>query len=182
MFVSVSSVSESQRVNIEILWRDGYWTEKSYLFMCLRTISWRHTQCAGKAPCSGRFISDTANKRLRDITPSRTGVQWNFSTLTKCKGKCKVNQAPLQEDVYANGGTDPPFFTSALDGVFSFTFWPLYPGERDHGTHWIECWVGLRAGLDVVAYGKSCPCRDTKLGRCASSIVTIPTDLSRVSL
>jgi hypothetical protein len=44
------------------------------------------------------------------------------------------------------------FLTSALDGrewsascASRFT-----PGVRDHGTHWIGGWVGLRAGLDTV--------------------------------
>jgi hypothetical protein len=32
--------------------------------------------------------------------------------------------------------------------VDSFTTLPLYPGERVPGTHWVEGWVGPRAGLD----------------------------------
>jgi hypothetical protein len=45
----------------------------------------------------------------------------------------------------------PPFLTSTLDGVASFTPRPLYlPGERTSGTHWIGRWVGLRACLDDV--------------------------------
>jgi len=31
----------------------------------------------------------------------------------------------------------------------------LYPRERTPGTHWIGGWVGLRAGLDTEARGKS---------------------------
>jgi hypothetical protein len=31
----------------------------------------------------------------------------------------------------------------------------LYPRERTPGTHWIGDWVGLRAGLDTEAKGKS---------------------------
>jgi hypothetical protein len=34
--------------------------------------------------------------------------------------------------------------------VVSFTSPPLYPRERAPGTHWIEGWVGPRAGLDDV--------------------------------
>jgi hypothetical protein len=30
------------------------------------------------------------------------------------------------------------------------------------GTHWIEGWVGLRSGIDVVEKIKPCPCRDSK--------------------
>jgi hypothetical protein len=31
----------------------------------------------------------------------------------------------------------------------------LYLREKDPGTHWIGSWVGLRAGLDIVARRKS---------------------------
>jgi hypothetical protein len=31
----------------------------------------------------------------------------------------------------------------------------FYPWERTPGTHWIELWVGPRAGLDTRAGGKS---------------------------
>jgi hypothetical protein len=36
------------------------------------------------------------------------------------------------------------------------------PGEKAPGTHWIEGWVGLRAGLDAVEKKKSpSPCRES---------------------
>jgi hypothetical protein len=34
---------------------------------------------------------------------------------------------------------------------------PLPPGERTPGAHWIEGWVGPRAGLDVVTRCKRNP-------------------------
>jgi hypothetical protein len=34
--------------------------------------------------------------------------------------------------------------------VVSFTPWPLYPPWKEpFGTHWLGCWVGLRASLDA---------------------------------
>jgi hypothetical protein len=38
--------------------------------------------------------------------------------------------------------------------VVSFTPRPLYPRERDPGTHWIGGWVGPTAVLDAVVKGK----------------------------
>jgi hypothetical protein len=55
----------------------------------------------------------------------------------------------------AYGGVDVLihiFFTSALTvGEWSASRPGRFtPGERVHGTHWVECWVNLRAGLDDV--------------------------------
>jgi hypothetical protein len=52
--------------------------------------------------------------------------------------------------------------TSALDGVRGQRHAPaaLYPRERIPGTHWIEGWAALRAGLDTGTRGKIlCPRR-----------------------
>jgi hypothetical protein len=44
------------------------------------------------------------------------------------------------------------------------------PGERTPSTHWIEGWVGLRAGLDAGARRKIlCPCRRSNRDRPARS-------------
>jgi hypothetical protein len=58
-------------------------------------------------------------------------------------------------------GIAPPFLTPTLDGgewsasrLYRFT-----PEERAPGTHWIESWLGPRAGLDVVEKRKIFHCR-----------------------
>jgi hypothetical protein len=48
----------------------------------------------------------------------------------------------------------------------SFTPRPRFTSGKDKGTHWIEGWVGLRAGLDTEAKEKIlCICRGSNLGR-----------------
>jgi hypothetical protein len=48
---------------------------------------------------------------------------------------------------WGSGGIAPSFLTSAL----AAGEWSASPPEEiGPGTHWIEGWVGLRAGLDVV--------------------------------
>jgi hypothetical protein len=49
-------------------------------------------------------------------------------------------------------------------------------GEIAPRTHWIEGWVGPRAGLDAVEKRKILPCRELNLG------LAIPTKLSRLLL
>jgi hypothetical protein len=44
------------------------------------------------------------------------------------------------------------------------------PGEQTIGTHWIEGWVGPRAGLDAEVRGEIlCPCRRSNPGRPVNS-------------
>jgi hypothetical protein len=50
--------------------------------------------------------------------------------------------------------------------IVSVTPRPLYPGERNPGTHWIGGWVGSKVGLDAVEKRKiSYPCRESNPGR-----------------
>jgi hypothetical protein len=61
------------------------------------------------------------------------------------------------------GGIDPPFLTSALDGDEWAVSRPsrFTIEERTCGTHWIGGWVGSSADLDVVKQEtKPCPCRE----------------------
>jgi hypothetical protein len=56
----------------------------------------------------------------------------------------------------------------ALDGVSGqrHTLAMLYPRGKDPGSHWIGCWVGLRAGLVIEARGKTlCLCWGSNPGR-----------------
>jgi hypothetical protein len=55
------------------------------------------------------------------------------------------------EDVWGSGGIAPCILTSALHGSerLASRLDLLIPGLRSVGTHWIEGWAGLRAGLDV---------------------------------
>jgi hypothetical protein len=65
--------------------------------------------------------------------------------------------------------------------MVSFTPWPLNPWERTPAPHWIEGWVGPRAGLDAVVKRKILiPYRESNLGRPARNLVAIPTELSRL--
>jgi hypothetical protein len=62
------------------------------------------------------------------------------------------------------GGIAPRIldFSNGWRWVVSFTPRPLYPRERSLCTHWIEVWVGARAGLDTVVKRKiPSPCRKT---------------------
>jgi hypothetical protein len=51
-----------------------------------------------------------------------------------------------------SGGIAPIFLTSALTGGewSASCFFCFIPGEATAGTHWIEGWVGPRAGLNVI--------------------------------
>jgi hypothetical protein len=67
--------------------------------------------------------------------------------------------------------------------VVSFTHRPLYPRETAPSTHWIGGWVGPRAGLDAVVKRKiPSPCGEWNPGRSARSLVTILTELPRLTL
>jgi hypothetical protein len=58
--------------------------------------------------------------------------------------------------------------TSALDGVSDqcHGLVALYAQERTPNTHWIEGWVGLRAGLDTEARGRMLYlCQESNPGR-----------------
>jgi hypothetical protein len=66
----------------------------------------------------------------------------------------------------------PPFLTSALDGSewLASSTGRFTPRERASGTHWIEGWVGPRAGLDAVEKRKiSRPSRESNPGRSTRS-------------
>jgi ribosome modulation factor len=56
------------------------------------------------------------------------------------------------------GGTDAPFWISALDGGELSAYTHFNPGN-----HWIGGWVGPRAGLEAVKR-KSCPCQESNPG------------------
>jgi hypothetical protein len=77
------------------------------------------------------------------------------------KGKSKVvpvlKQAPRHENVLGNGGIAPRLLTSTLGGGEWSASSPrrFIRGERAPGTHWIERWVGPRAGLDVAEKRKN---------------------------
>jgi hypothetical protein len=65
------------------------------------------------------------------------------------------------------GGIAPPFLISALDrGEWSASRPDRFiPEERTPDTHWINGWLGPRAGLDSVETRKfSCPCRKSNPG------------------
>jgi hypothetical protein len=73
--------------------------------------------------------------------------------------------------------------TSALDGGEWSASRPgrFTTGDRTPSTHWIEVWVGLRAGLDAVVKRRiPRSCRVSNSDRPARSPVTIPTELSRL--
>jgi hypothetical protein len=63
---------------------------------------------------------------------------------------CLTNSALHHERIWGSGCIDPYFLdlSTSWRWVVSFTAQPLYPVERAPGTHWIEGWVDLRAGLD----------------------------------
>jgi hypothetical protein len=64
----------------------------------------------------------------------------------------------------------------------SFTSRLLYPRRKEPpDAHWIGSCVGPRAGMNTVEKRRILsPCRDSKLDRPARSLVTIPTELSRL--
>jgi hypothetical protein len=53
---------------------------------------------------------------------------------------CLTNQTPSPEDIRGSAGILPPWKSVAI-----FKGLPLY-----HGTHFIEDWVNLRAGLNFM--------------------------------
>jgi hypothetical protein len=76
------------------------------------------------------------------------------------------------------------FLTSALDGVSGQRHAPaaLYPRERTPGIHQRGGWVGLRAGLNTEARGKTLlPLPGLYPGRpvCSHTILTEPPQLVR---
>jgi hypothetical protein len=74
------------------------------------------------------------------------------------------------------------FLTLALNGVSGKRhFPPLYPGEGAPSTHRIGGSVGPRGNLDIIEKRKvSFPCRVSNSGRPARSVITLPTELSRL--
>ena len=76
---------------------------------------------------------------------------------TFCANRVIVNQflCLIKHNVmetWGYGDTAPRSLNSALDdGVVDFTPRPLHHQERAAGTHWIEEWVGPRAGMDPLA-------------------------------
>jgi hypothetical protein len=75
-----------------------------------------------------------------------------------------------------------PFLTSALDGSewSASRHGRFTPGDTAPGTHLIEGWVDLRAGLNAMEKTQiSCPWRESKPGHPARSLITILTNLSR---
>jgi len=84
-----------------------------------------------------------------------------------------------------NGGMEVylhAFLTSELDGCeWSASLTDLFPPrERVPTTHWIECCMGSRAGLDAATKRKkSLPLRELKPGLPARNLVTILTELNQ---
>jgi hypothetical protein len=72
---------------------------------------------------------------------------------------CSINLAPYNEDVWRNGGIAQLFLTSALDRCELSPSRPgrFTPGESVPTTHWIEGWVGPRAGLSLAPAGNRIP-------------------------
>jgi hypothetical protein len=68
--------------------------------------------------------------------------------------------------------------------MFSFAPLPLYSRGKVTGTHLIRDWVGPKAGLGVLEKRKKFPPRPGMepryLGRSASSLVTVSTELSQL--
>jgi hypothetical protein len=66
---------------------------------------------------SGSKISQARNQRESKAL-QYTGIKFSL---------CIINHAPRYEDVWGSRGICSPFLYSALNGVVSFTFLPLYP-------------------------------------------------------
>jgi hypothetical protein len=73
--------------------------------------------------------------------------------------------------VWGNGGTAPPYVTSALDGGGWSAWRPgsFTPGEKAPGNHCIGGWMGPRFGLDAVDKRKILYWRESNPGRSARS-------------
>jgi hypothetical protein len=73
------------------------------------------------------------------------------------------------------------FLTSALDGSewSASCLGHFIPSGKGLGTHWIEDWVGLRAGTDAVEKRKDpCTCQESNPSHLAHSLITILMELS----
>jgi hypothetical protein len=90
--------------------------------------------------------------------PIATSTDIGHSTCNrKVKWKSKSKAVPVLSCRRQGGEEIYSFLTTALGGVSGQRHAPaaLYPRERAPGTHWTGGWVGLRAGLDTEARGKS---------------------------
>jgi hypothetical protein len=68
-----------------------------------------------------------------------------------------LTSAPCQKDVLGTGDMElHAFLTLALNGGERLASYPgqYIPRQRAPGTHWMEGWVGPRAGLDIVVKRK----------------------------
>jgi hypothetical protein len=111
-----------------------------------------------------------------------TNYIYNWSILKVKLSLWLIIQTPHHEDMLRSGSVTPSFLTSALEGGEWSALRPcrFTPEERAHSTHWIESWVGSGAGLDAVEKRKfACPCRESKPGLLACSLVAMRTELSR---
>jgi hypothetical protein len=79
------------------------------------------------------------------------------------------NKVICNKQVLKNGGTDPPFLTSALHVDEWSAPCPSHftPSEKATGTHWIGGWVG--PSLDTVEKREILHCRGSYLGHPAHS-------------
>jgi hypothetical protein len=67
-----------------------------------------------------------------------------------------LNEAPHRENVWGSGGIAPPVLTLARDGGQLHALVAL-PLGKSPCTHWIEGWVGYRAGLEDTEKRKILP-------------------------
>jgi hypothetical protein len=99
------------------------------------------------------------------------------------EGKGKFVPVPLTKHhaMKTYGGVEVQlhaFLTSDLDGGEGSA---SHPARFTLGTHWIGGWAGTRASLDAVTKRKiPDPCRESNPDRPDSSLVAIPTELSRL--
>jgi hypothetical protein len=95
------------------------------------------------------FSPLTVQLITRATPPFHHCIGWFFFIFVV---KVRLSLCPCHEDVWGSGGIHPPFLNSTPDGdewLVSRTG-RFAPGERASGTHWIERWVGPRAGQDAV--------------------------------
>jgi hypothetical protein len=94
-----------------------------------------------------RFLADKGDFPFATMFSRLCGPPGFLLNGKKAKFLCLIKHYNMQK----NGGTAPSILTSALNGLVSFTPWPIYPtGERASCTHCIGGWVGPRVSLDAV--------------------------------